>query len=334
MSQPNELTEHDQQLVHYLLGLLPENEADRLDEASIVDDEVAARLSSVEDDLVDAYVMGTLDQNICLQFEANYFKSPRRRAKVNFARRFLTVVDRVSAPTTPPTAIASSPTDRIGRFPPHLEIRKPGSSVHQSRIGWPLLTAAASFLLACGLLVNDVRLREGLNEAQRQGVAPDRRAETLTRQLEESRTENAQTAEALERAQVASPEPPSASAPSTTRGAATGGIVAAVLFPQTRSIGQPSTIRVPPRAGNIPFELQLESNDFTQYRAILKEPTTSRIVWRSQPLFARINARGYVSVVVPSSMLESQHYLFELAGVARDGHETPVSSYAFQIDRR
>ena len=39
MSQPNGLMEHDLELVHYLLGLLPEKEADRLDEASIVDDD-------------------------------------------------------------------------------------------------------------------------------------------------------------------------------------------------------------------------------------------------------------------------------------------------------
>ena len=44
----------DRQLIRYLLGLLPEDEAQRYDEQSIVDDDVAARLRQVENDLVDA----------------------------------------------------------------------------------------------------------------------------------------------------------------------------------------------------------------------------------------------------------------------------------------
>ena len=333
MSQPNELMEHDLELVHYLLGLLPEKEADRLDEASIVDDEVAARLCRVEDDLVDAYATGTLDQCIRDHFESFYLKSPRRRAKVNFARRFLTVVDRASLPSAPPAAITCSRSDRVRRFPVHQLTSTPSSNVHRSRISWPLLTAAASFLLACGLLVNDVRLREALNQAQRQGGPQDHRAEVPARQPGEARNENGQVAEPFERDRVASSDPPSAVASSPPRVAASA-MRANVLFPQTRSIGQPPTIRIPASGGSIPFELRLESNDFTQYRAILKEPTTSQMVWRSQPLYGRSTAGSHVPLAVPASVLESRHYLFELAGVDRDGHETPVSSYAFQVDRR
>src|SRR6476619_897904 len=122
MSQPDGLLKQDEQLVHYLLGLLPENEADRLDENSIVDDEVAARLCGVEDDLVDAYVMGTLDQITRQHFEGSYLKSPRRRTKVKFARRFLTLVDRAAPAPSAPNAVASSRSNRVRRFPLHLWI--------------------------------------------------------------------------------------------------------------------------------------------------------------------------------------------------------------------
>ena len=45
---------HDDQHQGYLLGP-SEEDAERLDEASITDDEVAGRLRVVENDLVDAY---------------------------------------------------------------------------------------------------------------------------------------------------------------------------------------------------------------------------------------------------------------------------------------
>ena len=335
MSQPDGLMAQDLQLVHYLLGLLPEKETDRLDEASIVNDEVAARLCGVEDDLVDAYVMGTLDQATREHFEASYLKSPRRRTKVKFARRFLAVVDRASsAPSVPATAVAYSPSNRVRRFPLRLWISQPGSSVHQSRVRWPLVTAAASFLLACGLLVNDVRFGDGLNQVQLEGTVQDQRSDATTGPLDEARHENARGAETLEAARVESAEPPSANAPGATRGATSGGIKATVLFPQTRSIGQPPTIRIPASAGSMRFELRLESNDFTRYHAVLKQSAGNDIVWRSQPLNSRSNAGSYVSLLVPPSVLASPHYLFELAGVDRNGHETPVSSYAFQVERR
>src|SRR5262245_34596335 len=79
MSQPTESIQDNWRLLHYLLGLLPEDETERLDEASITNEDIAARLSLVEDDLVDAYVTGTLDEDTRGHFEAFYLQSPRRR---------------------------------------------------------------------------------------------------------------------------------------------------------------------------------------------------------------------------------------------------------------
>ena len=88
----------DRQLVRYLVGLLPEEEAERLDEQSIVLDEVAARLSCVENDLVDAYVSGALEADILERFESFYLTSPQRCEKVKFAERFLAALERLRTP--------------------------------------------------------------------------------------------------------------------------------------------------------------------------------------------------------------------------------------------
>jgi hypothetical protein len=93
MALSRELVEDDQRTVRYLLGLLPEDEAEALDEASILDDDFAARLGSVEDDLIDGYIHRTLDRDTLARFEAVYLTSPRRRARVEFGQRFLAAVD-------------------------------------------------------------------------------------------------------------------------------------------------------------------------------------------------------------------------------------------------
>ena len=79
----------DDELVGYLLGELSEEDAERLDEMSLVDDEFAARLRLVEDDLVDAYAGGRLSGERLKRFESFYLASPRRREKAAFAKRVL-----------------------------------------------------------------------------------------------------------------------------------------------------------------------------------------------------------------------------------------------------
>src|SRR5579862_1803941 len=88
---------NDEVLVRYLLGQLGPEDAERLDEASIVDDETEARVRLVEHDLVDRYVRGTLSGEMLSRFESHYLSSPLRRENVRLASRLVHAVDRVGA---------------------------------------------------------------------------------------------------------------------------------------------------------------------------------------------------------------------------------------------
>jgi anti-sigma-K factor RskA len=76
----------DGRLTRYLLGTLPEEEREHLDELSIVDDDVALRLRVTEDELIDAYVRGELNGSTLERFEAEYLSTPERRSRVQFAQ--------------------------------------------------------------------------------------------------------------------------------------------------------------------------------------------------------------------------------------------------------
>lgn len=87
----------DQFVIRYLLGDMPEDQAERLDELSIADDEFADRLTAVENELVDAYVRGELAGATRDRFQSHYLSSPRRREKVNFAESLMVLSDRAAA---------------------------------------------------------------------------------------------------------------------------------------------------------------------------------------------------------------------------------------------
>jgi len=66
----------DELLVRFLLGALPEVETERLDELSITDDQLARRLRTIEQNLVDAYAKGELLGEILARFRSSYLASP------------------------------------------------------------------------------------------------------------------------------------------------------------------------------------------------------------------------------------------------------------------
>jgi hypothetical protein len=317
MSVSRESTEDDRQLIRYLCGLLSNEEAERLDGQSIVEDDVAARLRSVENDLVDAYVTGTLEGELLEPFESFYLASPRRREKVKFARRFLGAVDRASAAGPGASGTTPSPKEPL-RFPSERTATH-APVVLRSRFVWSL-AAAAMLFLTCGILFfQDARLRRGLGEAQREGADLDRRAQAMAGQLDEQRAANNAMLKELERVRAAQPIAP----------------IALVLLPQTRGIGPVSVIALSPGSGVVAFDLKLEASDFTRYEIALKDPATNHIVWRSGTLTPGSSRRpATIAVAVPATVLKPQHYLLELSGRKATGAFDIVGSYAFQIQSR
>jgi hypothetical protein len=329
----------DQQLVWYLLGLLPEEDAEHLDELSISDDEVAWRLRVVENDLIDAYVAGTLTGETLKRFESVYLSSERRRQKVKFAGSFLGAVERQAAP-----ADAGARRDAIRPIRQAQDSASPKAVPSYERKAprampvWGLAAAATLLLVACGaLLFQEGRLRNGLNEAQTTSAALERRARGLEQQLTDQRTANAETARELERVresmaalaqEPAAPRPRDrASVPSLT--------TALVLLPQTRAVGPIASLTVPEGTDRVTFELRLESNEFPRYEVALKDPATNQIVWRSGRLtsFLRGNDPA-VTVIVPASVLKPQHYSLELIGRKASGASEVVGSYTVRIAPR
>ena len=76
----------DSGLRRYLLGLLPEGEAEALETEYLARPEVLERLRSLEDDLLDDYAAGRLDRDDTAAFEGRYLASSPLRDRVVTAR--------------------------------------------------------------------------------------------------------------------------------------------------------------------------------------------------------------------------------------------------------
>jgi hypothetical protein len=192
----------DQLVIQYLLGETPEDQVERFDELSIVDDEFALRLTAVENDLVDAYVRGELTGTVRDRFQSHYLSSARRREKVIFAESLMVLTDRAAVSA----AAGGGPR---GWSWPRL---------------FPVFAAAVCLLLiAAGLLTyRNSQLRSQLVRTQQDRAALERSQREAMSRLEKQR-ETAIAPPAVAVAIVLLPQTrgigplPAIAVPSTTR---------------------------------------------------------------------------------------------------------------------
>lgn len=315
MSLPHGTGHDDEELERYLLGLVADEATERLDEASIADDEVATRLRVVESDLVDSYVRGRLGGETLARFESHYLSSPRRRERVRLAASFIGAVDRS-------VARAEGARGTLRRARP-------------TRLLW-MATAAAFVIGVGGILLSEFgRPRHEWPDANSARSAAERRTEQVDRRLAREPAAGTASVEERDRARrpaaASTPTIPGPASPGG-RAAAQGQIVAVVLFPPTRAVAPIPTLAIPAAADRVRFELRLETNDFAAYRVGLKDPASNRILWLSRWIPARLAAdQASVSVVVPASLFERRYYSLDLAGRDAGRREDVIGSYTVRI---
>jgi hypothetical protein len=88
-------------LRRYLLGLLPEADAEALEEAYLARPEVLDRVRGVEDDLLDDYAADRLGEDEKRAFETRYLASPPLRQRVMAARALRRALAEGGAPAVP-----------------------------------------------------------------------------------------------------------------------------------------------------------------------------------------------------------------------------------------
>jgi hypothetical protein len=315
MSLSNSHSPDDQLLVRYLVGSLTEDETERLDELSVADDQFAAHLRAVENDLVDAYVKGELSGDTLNRFNTHYLSTPALRDKVTFAEALLRYQRRAAA--APAFTARGRRWFGVPRVVPH----------------WGWAVAALLFLGATGsLVVENNRLRHEMIAARAARAAVEAREQELQRQVTEQRSANAETARELAQIRESLAQRPAAAAPNQPAG---GTVIASfVLLPPKRGGGDIPTIRLPSATPAVTLHVDLEADEFPIYRAQLNDPATAQIIWSGANLrAARRGGARSLSITLDASVLKPQTYIVDVIGVPARGAPESVASYPFRVEK-
>jgi hypothetical protein len=292
-------TENDsvQTIRAYLLGQLGEEEAERLDELSVTDDEYAERISAVEHDLVDAFARGELHGAILERFRSRYLARPGGREAIRFA------------------VALQALGEHSGRGASAEIERRPTTPVREGhRWRERLALAAAVVMLAAAtvwLAVDNRMLRARVTSAENTGDQLQR-----DQQLREVEA-----------------RPPANAAPPSARQAATPLPVATlVLTPQLRSASQLPTVALTDGTGELPVQLDLEPVDYPSYNASLIAASGDGLLWRADGLIARtVGGRKTIALRLPASVLSPRDYLIRISGIPARGAAEIVGEYRFTV---
>jgi hypothetical protein len=300
-------TYDDELLTRYLLGDLPHDQSERVDELSITDEKFAWRLSRVENELVDAYVGGQLQGDTLKQFQTRYLASARRRERVEFAEALRGVQRRETPAPVPAKAVT-------GFF------RQRWWAVPGPALLWGLSTAALAMMLAAGyLLFENGGLRRQVERARAQDGAAGEHSRQLEKEVSEQRAANAAAAKELERLREAGPDLGQLKT------------VSVLLPPPTRSLVRIKTVSVHSGTDLVVLLLSLDFDDFPKYQVALKEAAANQVVWRSRELEAAATSdKKAVTAAVPAGVLKARIYIVELSGVGKTKTEI-VGNYPFKV---
>jgi hypothetical protein len=315
----------DRLLTPYLLGSLPSEEIERLDELSIADDDFSAKLNSAEKDLVDAYVRGELPTADAHQFESAYLSSPKRREKVRFAQAFLSFQRRAAIR---PVVVRAGVT----QGEKHESVWKrlfggvwSGTALGSSRSSggwfapqWGWAGAALLLLIASGYLLNtNLKLRQQVSRSDSERALLAQREQELQHQLAVGQATNA----ANPGTEKNNPQPSIDHLK----------VAAFVLMPTLRGSSPLPTVSWSAVTDLVVLKLELESTDFATYQVAIEDSATRQMAWQSASLkpFSEGDRRT-ISFALPPNLLRPANYLVQLKGIRPNGTAELVSSYPFR----
>jgi hypothetical protein len=327
-------------LYEYLLGSLPDEDIERLDELTFTDPIFAESVDSAEKDLVDSYVSGSLSGSMLERFESHYLASPVRRKNVQFARTFQQFAEKevVTEPgLNADVAVASGvrPKGKTTGFFESLAAWS-GGGVFQFAAA-----AVALVLLGLGgwLLIRGLNARTGGDEiASTANNSPIDTVNSVSVQITPTPAVIASPGNNIgsnEKPEISSsPIVPKPTSKSSVTESSQPVIATVILLPPLRGGQKLSQVSITPETKAADFTLNLESGDYASYKVELTDQDSGRSVWHASPVKPH-EKRGSSSlgIRIPARLLQPKIYSFAISGIAKDGTTENIGDYAFRVVR-
>ena len=145
------IPEEEERIRHYLLGNLPPQEVEQIEERILTDDDLIDQLNLIEDELIDDYLFGKLSGRERERFEKHFLTAPGREQKLGLARQLLQYASSAKVPVVVPLRDETESTDQPSADPFAHPSAYPSAWMHWLFTPWWKFAAYAAIIVAFGL---------------------------------------------------------------------------------------------------------------------------------------------------------------------------------------
>lgn len=326
---------NDRNITAYLLGSLPEEEAEYFDEMSFTDEEFADALKAMENELIDRYIHGELSGETLENVKSHYLASPLRRAKIKFAKNLQVVAKQHIAKILIDAPEKSQ--NKAGFFSSFVSILNGNKLM-------PWGVAAAALLI---LVLGGVWFLKNRDESPKTETAVLNTPAPKTAQHNEAQNQSNNNQEI----EVAAVPNKNISLQNTDKNSANTKkndgtnkitptqkpleipkitIATLILAPPLRGSNQLTNLQISKETTEVNARLQLETDEYPNYRVALSDEN-GKILWQSGILQSRGKAENKsLNIRFPAKLLKLQIYSFVVSGI-KSGETEVLANYTFQV---
>ncbi|HEV8370835.1 MAG TPA: hypothetical protein VGQ39_23000 [Pyrinomonadaceae bacterium] len=303
----------------YLLGTLSDAETERLDELSFMDDEFVDAVNAVERDLIDSYVQLQLPNSLSTEFEARYLASPLKREKVELARVFYESGDSNAA-----FDISTKSTSDYAARPTLF-------SFARWRWQWGL-SGIASLILAFVAWSVFVSLRQNAPTEQSPSSRNSPAQQQNPASVKSNEPSQARTPEVTEKTRQGTQQSVAQDHNQQQSSSNRGHLVSVILSPQMRGTTNIPIVAIPAKAEDLAIRLELEPNDYSTYRVVLRNENEGVPLWRSRRMFGQTkDGSKTLSIHLPLQRIKPRLYVLQVYGLTENGRTEQMSDYHFRV---
>jgi hypothetical protein len=294
----------------YLLGESSVQENDDIELWLMSDEQAYELLEAAEDDLIDDALAGRLEARDLPRFYSHFLAAPERQRKLRFSRSFGRVIEAAQKPAEAPASSSFKLLEALRYRPAFAYAAYALVLILLAGSAWSLFKVA--------------ELQRELRSATNQLTAIGRDREDLQRQLNETKTVSRNLQEQVRATEAAG----------TVKPPAGPLLLALSLVPGiTRSSGDIPKLTLAPNTSTVQFFLLLLDDNFTAYRANLKD-AEDREIWSKDKIPSTAGRDGKsVVLTVPAELLTNGDYSFTLLGLPSSGTPESVGRYSFHASR-
>lgn len=329
-----QMTEDETLIRRYLLGEARDEEQEQTEQRLLTDGEYFQDFLRLEEDLIDEYVGGALNEQDQERFENYFIKAPERRESVEFAKALRRCVSQEAILNS---ARAGGEDHKGARW------RQPVFSFWQrSRAVMASLVCAALLLGACAawLLAERTRLKRQIEQLQSEQGKASKSEEELKQQIDQQRAFSDELVKQLNQTESKLDEKEQEiarlkQANGSDQTAADASVVTMMLVAELgRGGGEPQRVNLSKGNERLRLKLGVDGESYKRYRAEVRTAEGAEIL-RSDKLKAKVSRREQiVEVELAAKRLAKGDYIVVLSGATGDGDYEKISTYHFRVIRR